>query len=268
MIFRSPALCAIALLLFLSKIHAQDFQEQDGLRYKIFVQHNGKKPQVGETAMIDMIFYGDKDQPIFSSLDKNQPVPVPISKSQFKGDLMQGLQMLSVGDSAIFLVNGDSIIKISGSAGNIKPGSYLKYVVKLRSIYNPEAQKKADDKIITQYLKKNKIKGVKRTSTGLYYKITQKGTGDKPKDGQTVSAHYTGKLLDGKEFDSDKGAGFSFEMGKHQVIPGWEEGFSLLKKGSKATLFLPSTLAYGVSGGGPIPPNAVLIFDVELTDLK
>jgi FKBP-type peptidyl-prolyl cis-trans isomerase FkpA len=248
--------------------YGQDFQEKDGLKYKMLVQHNGQKPAVGETAMVDMIFFGEKDQPIFNSAEKNQAVPIPITKSQFKGDLMQGLQMLGVGDSAIFLICGDSIAKLSPGSSNIKPGSWLKYVIKLRSIYNPAVQKKTEDETIRSYLHKNKIRGAKHTASGLYYKITGAGKGAKPKEGQSITVHYTGRFLDGKEFDSDKGEGFTFVLGKYEVIPGWEEAFALLKKGSKATIYLPSSLGYGVGGGGPIPPNTILVFEVELADIK
>jgi FKBP-type peptidyl-prolyl cis-trans isomerase FkpA len=253
---------------FFFKGIAQDFQVKDGLRYKMYTAHTGAKPKAGESVIVDMLFYGDHDSLIYNSTDKNQPVTIPIGKPQFKGDLMQGLQMMSEGDSAVFLVSGDSIAKITGQANNIRPGSFLKYIIKLRSIYSPASQQKKDEETIAAYLKKNKIRGAKHTASGLYYKIIQPGTGPTPQEGQSVATHYTGKLLDGTVFDSDKGGGFSFIIGKHNVIPGWEEGFALLNKGTKATLYLPSTIAYGVQGAGPIPPNSVLIFDVEVVDVK
>jgi FKBP-type peptidyl-prolyl cis-trans isomerase FkpA len=260
---------AIVCIGFFTKAQSQDFLEKDGMKYKIYpASKPGQKPEIGQTALVDLVFYSDQDQPVFNSLDKKEPIPIPISASQFKGDLMEGLQMLGVGDSGIFLIKSDSIIKMTRNANNMKPGTYLRYIIKLHSIYDAKAQQMADEQIIKEYLKKNKIKGAKHTATGMYYVITEKGKGDLPKNGQTVTAHYTGKFLSGLVFDSDKGAGFSFELGSHRVIAGWEEAFALLKKGTKATIYLPSTLAYGLSGGGPIPANAVLIFDVELVDVK
>jgi FKBP-type peptidyl-prolyl cis-trans isomerase FkpA len=246
----------------------QDYQLKDGLKYKIYTTHPGKKPKLGDIAMVDMLFFGGNDSLLYNSLEKGQPVSIPVKEPQFKGDLMQGIMMLSPGDSAVFLVNGDSVTKLTGQNSMIKPGSYLKYVIKLRSIFDPAAQKAKDIEAIKAYLKTKHIRGAKHLANGLYYTISKAGNGDLPKDGQTITAHYTGKFLDGKVFDDDKGAGFSFVLGKHEVIPGWEYGFSILKKGAKATIFLPSDLAYGTNGGGEIPPNAILVFDVELVDVK
>lgn len=109
-----------------------------------------------------------------------------------------------------------------------------------------------------------------KTESGLQLKITNPGQGEFPKPGDNVTAHYTGKLLDGTIFDSSiqRGTPFSFEVGTGQVIKGWDEGFQLLKKGAKATFIIPANLAYGERAMGSIPPNSVLIFDVELLDIK
>ena len=114
-------------------------------------------------------------------------------------------------------------------------------------------------------------KGAKVTSSGLAYKIIKKGTGAKAEAGKTVSVHYTGKLSNGTKFDSsyDRNQPIEFELGKGRVIKGWDEGISLLNVGSKATFIIPPDLAYGARGaGGVIPPNATLIFDVELVEIK
>lgn len=105
------------------------------------------------------------------------------------------------------------------------------------------------------------------TSTGLAYKVIEAGTGPKPHSGQRVTVHYTGFLADGKKFDSslDRGMTFAFDLGKRQVISGWEEGIMLMPIGSRFLFRLPPELGYGASGiGGVIPPNAVLYFDVRL----
>jgi len=110
-----------------------------------------------------------------------------------------------------------------------------------------------------------------KTESGLEYVETQAGTGAQAKAGDTVRVHYTGKFLDGKVFDNSvsRGEPLEFPLGKGRVIRGWDEGIALMKVGGKATLTIPPKLAYGESGaGGVIPPNATLIFDVELVSIK
>lgn len=107
------------------------------------------------------------------------------------------------------------------------------------------------------------------TPSGLQYIVTQKGNGtETPSAGTTVKAHYTGKLLDGTKFDSslDRGEPISFPVGQGRVIKGWDEAFLTMTKGEKRVLIIPAALGYGPSGRGPIPPNATLVFDVELVD--
>ena len=107
------------------------------------------------------------------------------------------------------------------------------------------------------------------TPSGLKYVVVQEGEGDAtPTKGTNVTAHYTGKLLDGKKFDSsyDRNAPIDFPVGQGRVIAGWDEAFLSMKKGEKRILIIPSDLGYGPSGRGPIPPNATMVFDVELVN--
>lgn len=115
-------------------------------------------------------------------------------------------------------------------------------------------------------------KGMEKTASGLFYKITQTNAESKaPSKGSMVAVHYAGRLVNGTEFDNSfkRGEPIEFPVGTGRVIPGWDEGIMLLKEGEKATLLIPSELAYGARGaGGVIPPNAWLIFDVELVKVK
>ncbi|MFZ4579375.1 MAG: FKBP-type peptidyl-prolyl cis-trans isomerase [Myxococcota bacterium] len=105
------------------------------------------------------------------------------------------------------------------------------------------------------------------TASGLQYVDTVVGTGDSPVRGKRVTVHYTGRLTDGKKFDSslDRGQPFQFVLGVGQVIKGWDEGVASMLVGGKRTLTVPGDLGYGLRGyPGLIPPNATLVFDVEL----
>jgi peptidylprolyl isomerase len=114
-----------------------------------------------------------------------------------------------------------------------------------------------------------------KTPSGLQYEDTKVGTGASPAKGQTCVMHYTGWLWEngakGNKFDSsvDRGAPFSFPLGQGRVIKGWDEGVATMKVGGKRTLLIPPDLGYGARGaGGVIPPNATLLFDVELLEIK
>jgi peptidylprolyl isomerase len=113
------------------------------------------------------------------------------------------------------------------------------------------------------------------SASGLSHEDTQVGTGESPRTGQTCMMHYTGWLWvngeKGSKFDSslDRGRPFSFTIGKGQVIKGWDEGVASMKVGGKRTLLIPPELGYGASGaGGVIPPNATLLFEVELLEVR
>ncbi len=119
------------------------------------------------------------------------------------------------------------------------------------------------------YLAENAKKpGVQTTASGLQYEVITEGKGASPKAEDMVKVHYEGKLLDGKVFDSSiqRGEPASFRL--NQVIPGWTEGLQLMKVGAKYKFTIPPQLAYGPEGAGPIPPNSVLVFEVELLDIE
>lgn len=113
---------------------------------------------------------------------------------------------------------------------------------------------------------KKKYPDAIKTSSGLMYIILKEGNGPVPASGALVEAHYTGRLVDGTKFDSsvDRGQPLHFVVGKGNVIKGWDEAFLSMKKGEKRILIIPPDLGYGDKGMGAIPPNATLIFEVEL----
>ena len=179
-----------------------------------------------------------------------------------------------------------NVIEGLNIVGSVKQGDTIDKVKIIRT--GPEARKfdaykifsesmnlilKKDIKAIEEFTKEMKTltKGFEKTESGLYYKIHQGGNGQKPKKRQAVSVHYTGKLTNGNKFDSsyDRNQPLEFSIGVGHVIQGWDEGILLLSVGAKATFIIPANLGYGNRGaGGAIPPNATLIFDVELVDIK
>jgi len=109
--------------------------------------------------------------------------------------------------------------------------------------------------------------GVKTTASGLQYEVITAGKGAKPRATDTVRVHYEGKLVNGTVFDSSRQRGEPIEFPLNRVIPGWTEGLQLMPVGSRYKLTIPASIGYGEEGAGPIPPNAVLVFDVELLDI-
>lgn len=118
--------------------------------------------------------------------------------------------------------------------------------------------------------KENGMENEVTTPTGLKYVDLVVGTGAQPTQGKTVTVHYTGTLTDGKKFDSskDRNQPLKFVIGVGQVIKGWDEGVMTMKVGGKRKLIIPPELGYGIRGSGPIPPNATLLFDVELLGIE
>ena len=260
------------------------------------------KDRIGKIMALHVEYRTGKDSVLFNSRKQQLgfPVRVPLDsvrKAQ-KGGLEEAISLLQPGDSAVFRFNVDTIFAKSFRQPvppfMQKAGKTMTMFVKVDKIQSRDEamadvqkmqveqqqkmqvyakqQLKKDDVVLQDYIKKNNLNAQKDTS-GVYYVVTQAGTGAKPKAGQIVSVQYKGTLLDGKEFDSSaKGNGgkpIEFPIGVGQVIPGWDKAIPLLNKGSKATILIPSSLAYGQRGAGAnIPADAVLRFDVELVDVK
>ena len=158
------------------------------------------------------------------------------------------------------------IIRIGEAANSFNaPENFENYISKKSEadILRAEAEKETLEKL---------TEGMKETESGLKYIISKKGSGPNAKKDDLLSVHYSLQLVDGSEIDSSftRGAPIEFTCGVGQVIKGWDEAMQLLNKGSKARLVIPSDLGYGSvgAGNGVIPPNATLIFDVELVDIK
>ena len=143
----------------------------------------------------------------------------------------------------------------------------LLVVFSLSSCAKKKAEKQAatDEEIIQQYISDNNLNAT-ATGSGLYYIIDTQGTGDGCTSASTVTVAYTGSFTDGTEFEQSPAQGVEFSL--QGVIKGWTEGIPYFREGGVGKLILPSALAYGRSGSGSIPPNTVLVFDVELIDVQ
>ncbi len=140
-----------------------------------------------------------------------------------------------------------------------------------RNFNGAKAEREAAAKKKAEELLEEVAAGFDKTESGLRYKVFQNGDGEKAEKGKTVSVHYKGSLVDGTVFDSSykRNQPIDFSLGIGQVISGWDEGIQLLKVGDKARFVIPPHLGYGQNGaGGVIPPNATLVFDVELVGVK
>ncbi len=258
-----------------------------GIQIKYITKGTGTyKGIIGDNVMMHIRVYVS-DSMLFDSykLNNNEAVPAAIVTPQFNGDIMEILPMLVAGDSVNLLVHQDSLYRNGMRPPYAKVGDWVKYQINLLSVKSKleylkeqddvkEASLIVDKEKIDKYLEDQKLKNVSQTNTGLYYQITQQGTGENIAVGKEVSMNYTGYLLDGTVFDSNVKPEFShvqpfnFTLGKGMVIPGWDQGIEKLKVGSKAKLIIPSALAYGNRAVSTIPANSVLVFDVEVLSTK
>lgn len=265
---------------------------------------NAVKPAEGDLLEAFISFKNSKDSVLFDSKRDNRgggnSVQIQLMKPSFKGSLEDALASMNLGDSASFLISADSFFLVTNKAKELPPfieqGSMLTFEIALQKITPKkemeelqrkrmeeqqvmmELRRNEEPKSLEKYLSDNKIT-IKPTANGLYFVEKTKGKGAKPVAGDVVRVNYTGRLLDGTVFDTSdentaKQAGlyderrpyepYEFPLGQQQVIPGWEEGISLMSTGSKGLLIVPSSMAYGERGSGPIPPFTTLVFDVEL----
>ena len=254
----------------------------------------GKMPQDGDFLNFDFKVSLLNGEQLYSSVEAGRAVDHEKGKVFDSEGFTEGLNSMRVGDELTLIVPSKLAFKDQGRQGLIGPYTSIVYWIRLNNfktkavhekelakIEKEKAKKKAEQgkldelqkdqekQTIANYIEINKVK-VKPTETGLYYIETAEGTGEKPVAGDKVKVHYHGTLLDGTKFDSsyDRGTPFEFTLGKNQVIKGWDEGIAMMKAGGKATLIVPSSIAYGAQArGGVIHAYAPLKFDVELIEI-
>jgi FKBP-type peptidyl-prolyl cis-trans isomerase FkpA len=303
----SLALIGAALTTFTACKSGGSYEKlRPGIEYKLF--KNGKGDAVKENQWVTMHIIQKAGDSVFMSTFKQPGNAVTNFITKGPGgasDYSDIFFKMRAGDSAVIRLNKDSIFQ-GKMPPFIKKTDEILVIVKLESIYGKaqqdslnavqqqsqsqqqeqmqESQKKQmqeaaklmpiESKKIQDYAAANNMK-LEKTANGVYYAITTAGTGAKPTQGQDVTMNYTGMTLDGKKFDSNVDPAFShvqpfnFKLGMGQVIPGWDEGIANLPVGTKATLLIPSYMAYGAQGSGDrIAPNSILRFDVEVVSAK
>jgi peptidylprolyl isomerase len=196
-----------------------------------------------------------------NSYDRGEPFTFPLGMGKVIPGWDEGIALMQVGGKAEFIIPSELGYGENGAGGMIPPNATLTFEVELVGILpgGPEAPEDVDEE---DYV---------TTESGLKFSDLTIGEGTSPEAGQRVTAHYTGWLEDGTKFDSslDRGQPLTFVLGQGQVISGWDEGIATMKVGGKRQLVVPPELAYGDRGaGGVIPPNATLIFEVELVDVQ
>lgn len=279
----------------------------DGQEYT-YIQEGTESPNDGDFIIYHLAVQNSNDSTFISTKDQGMPGYLQFYDSLSRVGFMDEIFLnLKKGDSIVLeapavkifednmppFLQQDENIKIQiGVIDVLDEDETMAYFNDLQlkaqedEVSKASGQLELEDKVIEEYVKDNNLQGTK-TESGLYYIIEKEGSGPAIEEGDQASVHYAGYLLNGQIFDTsikevaeanniynpqrDQGGGygpFDLQVGVGQVIPGWDEGLSLLKKGDKAKFIIPSPLAYGSRGAGAdIPANSILIFDVEIMDV-
>ena len=281
------ALCLmLAVLTGCGKDATKGYKLTDnGLYYHFYTCNEGAElPNVGD--FVDLTLGCTiNDTTVIIPSSKNL---IKLEAPSFTSDFNEGIAMMHIGDSASFIVNIDStfihLFRVE-LPSEFKSTDIMKFNIKINDFY-PESDyiKKMIEAVKNRYPDETKNSYVEMqayfaenhvvatpTASGLYYVMIQEGNGEMPEKGDKVKVHYTGKLLNGKVFDSsvERGEPIEVPIGMGYVIPGWDEGIMMMSKGEKGVLYIPYYLGYGDRGAGrEIPPFSNLIFEVELIDFE
>jgi len=270
---REWIVCAVVLALLLALLAAcgpaasdvedgtgqegKEITTASGLQYTMLEAGDGPAPQPGDVVSIHIRGMLEDGTEFDSTYSRDEPIQFALGQGMVLPGWDEGIALLKVGEKARLVVPPELAFGEQGYRDLIPPNETLTFEVELLEILPgaPGAPTEVDE---GDYV---------TTDTGLKYYDLEVGDGAMPETGQLVSVHYTGWLEDGTKFDSslDRGQPFTFTLGMRQVIPGWDEGVATMKVGGRRQLVIPPELGYGSQGAsGVIPPNATLIFEVEL----
>lgn len=232
-----------------------------GLQYTEVEPGDGPQAQSGE--IVSVHYTGTlEDGTVFdSSYNRGEPISFPLGAGFVIPGWDEGIALMNVGTQAILVIPPELAYGSTGAGGVIPPNATLIFDVELVATHEgaPDAPTEVDEAELSE------------TEDGLQYYDFEVGDGPNPEPGQVVVVHYTGWLQEGGKFDSslDRGEPISFAVGTGQVIQGWDLGLSDMQVGGRRQLVIPPELGYGAQGAGDvIPPNATLIFEVELLEIR
>ena len=232
---------------------------ESGLKYTDEVIGKGDSPSKGDILVVHYTGTLDDGTVFDSSVKRNQPIEFPIGMGRVIKGWDEGLLNMKVGGKRKLIIPPDLGYGARGAGGVIPPNATLFFDVELIEI-------KPIFVDIDFALPGEEI----NYESGLKTIVHKKGTGESPVAGDNITVHYKGLLSDGTEFDSShsRGTPFTFVVGQGRVIAGWDEALLKMKVGEKRTLIIPPELGYGKRGAGAtIPPDAILIFEVELIEI-
>jgi FKBP-type peptidyl-prolyl cis-trans isomerase FkpA len=292
---------AVAFFCFLA-LACTEKETPGGVKYTLLRKGDGKVPEFGKFLALNLQMRDSKDSTWFNSKDLEFPVIIPVKDASIEKDEgeLGVIKQLSVGDSVTFQLTAESVFQKTRRRAipkNVDPKSLFTFNIGLIAVWteeeltakqqiamekNEKKQLKIDSAIIANHLAEKGIIA-NATASGLRYIIKKEGSGELIAPGKTALVHYAGYSLSGVIFDTSIGsiakengfdnggrnAPYPVVVNTRSVIKGWDEMLMLMKKGTKVTVYIPSSLAYGPSGRGQqIPPNSVLVFDMEVMNVE
>ncbi|MCF8228160.1 MAG: FKBP-type peptidyl-prolyl cis-trans isomerase [Bacteroidales bacterium] len=283
---RFISVITVIVLFVLSACNSQDqgYETTDsGLKYKFYVENNAPKPAIGDIVTLQMT-YGKEDSVLFSTdVTKEHNARFPLRESQFQGDIFEGIGMMSIGDSARFVISADSFFLITANSRRlppfVDPGEMLYFDMKLVDFQSEEAFMQEERKrlagleveeqeMLKEYVVENDLED-KMTEAGIYFIPERKGKGRKLREGDMAELHYSIKIMGGRELFSSftRNRPVNVEIGSKFDTEGFMAGVEMMRVGDKAKLVVPSEKAWGAKGRAQtIPPFSTLIYEVEILD--